>query len=188
MPPFRLPYEPSPDESYTTGDEFLPEDDPYLAELEALQGEEFQPGRFQGRGSFLEPFSGLEQQQHPQPRSFGEGFLYGVSGGLGRAGTQSAKARQRFEESEAERRKAFDRERQDASRLLRSLSGAERRRKLGEQSAERKDRKKFEDENPVLTADQIKEMPHLARVADAEGPLDQNPDAGEEVLEDVLQR
>ena len=147
-------------------DPFL-EEDPYLAELEALQQEQFQPGQF--KGGFMERFAPLRDLNLPRPQSFGQGLLQGIATGLGGQGARAQQARQRFEENEAERRKSFDVERRAASRELRSLSGQDRRARLKEQSDERKARKKYEEETHLLSPQDAKDFPHLARVADAGG-------------------
>lgn len=145
------------------------EQDPYLAELQALQQEEFQPNQY--KGSFLEPFAGLEEQQFRRPQSFGEGLLYGLSSGIGSAGTRAATSRQRFEQSELERRRAFDAERRQASNQLRALSAGDRRRRDTALADEKKARKKYEDETHVLTSKDVQDFPFLARVADSEGRI-----------------
>lgn len=78
--------------------------------------ETFQPQRGQGH----EFFAGLENVGG-QPRGFGESFLAGLAGSLGRGGTKVAEARAKFNENRIARQAKVDEQRLAATKELQRL-------------------------------------------------------------------
>lgn len=152
-----MPYFPDP---YAT----LP--DPEMLQLGAEANQEFLPAAYRGHTGLV-PFAGIQPMM--APTTLGSGLLAGLVSGLGRAGTRQALAQQQFQQSEAQRRAAFDQNRLAAQKELRQLTGQGRRDLLKQQAEDRKARQKFEQDNPILSNEQIAAAPWLARVADAEG-------------------
>ena len=122
----------------------------------------YQPQEFSHRGNLLESFAGLEGLDLPQPRSFGEGLLYGVTRGLGAGGTKRTQQREKFETAQVNRQATIDAERRRVSQ-----ENQKSRREAGkefrtEQAGQRKEKAKFEQENPVLTDEEAAVNPGFA--------------------------
>jgi hypothetical protein len=137
--------------------------DPYMPGPADYEVAGYTPQTYGGQ-PLLESLGGLEQLQLPQAHGLGEGLLYGLTRGLGAAGTRALERRAKFERDQTRRQAAADQERIAASREYRAARGAALRQKEGDRLSTSREQAKYEQENPIVTPELQALNPALARI------------------------
>jgi len=130
--------------------------DPYMPDPADYEVAGYTPQTYGGQ-PLLESLGGLESLQLPQAHGLGEGLLYGLTRGLGAAGTRALERRAKFEQDQTRRQAAADQERIAASREYRQARGAALRQKEGDRLATQrettKEQAKYEQDTVPIPPD-----------------------------------